>query len=622
MRIVFNAWRDTLHALAGGSEVMIDRVARGLHDRGHEVELRVGRPIATHDYAVRDGGGRFGQYLSSPATYARHHRGADLVVDIANGMTFYTPLWRREPTICFVHHVHTEQWSQWFPAPIAAVGRTLERHVMPRAYRRCLFVTVSDSSAEALIDLGVDPGRIRIVPNGVEMGPEHPRKAPEPTFLALGRLVPHKQFHLMAEAWRDVQPVTGGRLLLIGEGPEHDRIAAVDAPGLELLGRVSDAERDRLLAEAWLLVHPSMLEGWGLVVMEAAANSTPTIGFDAPGVRDSVVHTETGMLARNTAELVEFWTELGLDHDLRRKLGAGARDRAQQFSWDNTIDQFEAVMEEAVSEHGRRSLHTVGHTASGTVSTEAPASGPAAAAGVEPMASKADLLKLFLKEKTDPDPFYSALARRSIAEFPHDVRGKLILDLGCGHGYDTRALREAGAVVVPVDLDVAKLTVTGDLLDGALQGDAHRLPFPDGTFDGIYCSNLLEHTPAVEPVFREIERVLKLGGWAWVSWTNWYSPWGGHEIVPLHFLGPKRGYRAWVRLFGIPRVNIPYDELWPTYIGRVLGLIDRRPGLRLVDAKPRYWPSQRWILRVPGLREVATWNCVLEFERVQRPTTA
>ena len=111
MHIVFNAWRDTSHPLAGGSEVMIDRLATGLSNRGHQVELRAGAPITEHSYAVRDGGSKFGQYLSSPLTHLRHHRHADLVVDIANGMAFYTPLWRRSPTICFVHHVHTEQWS-------------------------------------------------------------------------------------------------------------------------------------------------------------------------------------------------------------------------------------------------------------------------------------------------------------------------------------------------------------------------------------------------------------------------------------------------------------------------------------------------------------------------------
>jgi hypothetical protein len=50
-------------------------------------------------------------------------------------------------------------------------------------------------------------------------------------------------------------------------------------------------------------------------------------------------------------------------------------------------------------------------------------------------------------------------------------------------------------------------------------------------------------------------------------------------------------------------------------VGRTLQQLRRRPGLRIVDAAPRYYPSQRWILRVPGLREVATWNCLVVLER-------
>jgi hypothetical protein len=106
------------------------------------------------------------------------------------------------------------------------------------------------------------------------------------------------------------------------------------------------------------------------------------------------------------------------------------------------------------------------------------------------------------------------------------------------------------------------------------------------------------------------------GGWIWLSWTNWYSPWGGHAIVPLHYLGARRGLALWRRLFGEPKgKNIPYVNLWPTSIGAVLADVRRRSDLAIVDALPRYYPSQRWILRVPGLRELATWNCVLVMRR-------
>ena len=230
--------------------------------------------------------------------------------------------------------------------------------------------------------------------------------------------------------------------------------------------------------------------------------------------------------------------------------------------------------------------------------------------------SRLGLLRLFLAEKRDPVPFYEALANRTIGAFPLPVEHRSILDLGSGPGYYATALQKRAAFVVAVDRGQADLRAARQSGVPALSGDGAGLPFADAVFDGVLCSNMLEHTPDPSAVLDEVERVLAPGGWAWVSWTNWYSPWGGHAITPLHYLGPKLGLRAWRRLFGEPKGrNLPFVNLWPTYIGRTLADVRRRPGLELVDAMPRYYPSQRWILRVPGLREVATWNCLLLVRR-------
>jgi glycosyltransferase involved in cell wall biosynthesis len=593
MRIGFLVWRELDHPRAGGSEVLVDHLASGLAARGHEVTMVSGAPVGERTYRTVDGGGTLDQFLRSPLNHARHLRDHDLVVDVVNGMAFFTPLWRRHgASLCLVNHVHTEHWAQWFTPPVAAFGRALEARAVPRAYRGSLFVAVSPSTAAALADLGVPPDDVRVVYNGVDL-PEGPLlpSASEPTFVALGRLVPHKRYDLLVRAWAQVQPTTGGRLVIAGEGPEAAAIEAMGVPGVELVGRVTEVEKHRLLSEAWALVHPASVEGWGLVVMEAAARGTPTLGFWAPGVRDSVVHDETGLLVETEDELVARWRALAADDELRLKLGVGARRRAEEFTWEQTVAGFEAVAEEAVERaRERRRL------------------------------SKVEILKLFAAEKHDPEPFYERLAEKAAREFSLPLEGQRILDLGCGPGHYSKALRDVGAeVVVPAELSRDALRKsTGDLLEGACVCDATELPFPDASFDGVFCSNMLEHTPSPEQVFDEVERVLRPGGWAWVSWTNWYSPWGGHEIVPLHYLGPKRGLAAWRRLYGEPRKNVPFDALWPTYVGRTIKMVQERPGLRLVDALPRYYPSQRWILKVPGLREVLTWNCVLVLEKPER----
>ena len=225
LRILIQSWRDVAHPLAGGSEEYVDRIAEGLACRGHDVKLVVARPAAQHRYQVETNGGRFTHYLRAPLRYMRDRPRPDVVVDVANGMTYYSPLWRRGPTVILVHHIHDLQWRQWFAPPLAALGSFLERRITPLVYRHCLFVTVSESTRDALVALGVDVTRIRIVRNGIDVvDAEPPPPSAEPMFLVLARLVPHKRVDMAVEAWREVQSETDGTLVIAGQGPEAERI--------------------------------------------------------------------------------------------------------------------------------------------------------------------------------------------------------------------------------------------------------------------------------------------------------------------------------------------------------------------------------------------------------------
>jgi SAM-dependent methyltransferase/predicted O-methyltransferase YrrM len=227
-----------------------------------------------------------------------------------------------------------------------------------------------------------------------------------------------------------------------------------------------------------------------------------------------------------------------------------------------------------------------------------------------------ELWRLFRNEREDPEPFYSWLADELAADLERrhgTFAGRTLLDLGCGPGYYTAALRARGATVIPVDNSEAEL---GDSpTEGALLADASALPLADGSVDGVVCSNLLEHTPDAEAVIREVERVLRPGGWAYLSWTNWYSPHGGHDMSPYHLLGPSRGPRLYERLHGRPRKNRYGEGLFPVHVGPTLRYVESRPGLVVTAAEPRYWPRLRWLMRVPGVREVACWNAVIHIRR-------
>lgn len=226
--------------------------------------------------------------------------------------------------------------------------------------------------------------------------------------------------------------------------------------------------------------------------------------------------------------------------------------------------------------------------------------------------------RLFRREREDPVPFYSLLAREAVAELDRrrgPLAGQVVVDLGCGPGFYTRAFRERGAEVVPVDNSRAEMALAGGPPEGALLADAGELPLADGSVDGAFCSNVLEHTPDAAPIVAEIARVLRPGGWAYVSWTNWYSPWGGHDMSPYHYLGPRLGPALYERRHGKPPKHAYGETLWACHVGPTLRLVGDRRELAIERAEPRYWPWAAPICRVPVLRELLTWNCVIHAVR-------
>ena len=239
---MFIAWRDLANRLAGGSEVLVDQLATGLLARGHQVALLCGGPVAERPYHVQRTGGTYSQFLRAPLAYLRNFRDTDLIVEVCNGMPFLVPLWSRRPVICLVNHVHTELWPIRFRPPVSTVGRRIESTVMPWVHRENLFLTVSSSTAESLVQMGVGADRIRQICNGV-VRPDPPTpRSPDPLFVALGRLTDYKRLDLLLRLWERVRHVVGGQLVIAGDGPERARLEALAGPGVVFTGRVSEQD--------------------------------------------------------------------------------------------------------------------------------------------------------------------------------------------------------------------------------------------------------------------------------------------------------------------------------------------------------------------------------------------
>lgn len=216
----------------------------------------------------------------------------------------------------------------------------------------------------------------------------------------------------------------------------------------------------------------------------------------------------------------------------------------------------------------------------------------------------------FLHEQDDPARFYTSLAADSVAmvEDYAPVAGATVLDVGAGPLYFAQAFERAGATYIGCDVDAGDFhQSTEHSLAVACVGE--RLPFRDASIDVAFTSNVLEHVPDPRALCSELLRVTRPGGIAIASYTNWLSPWGGHETAPWHYLGGEYAVRRYRRKHGKDPKNRIDSTLFRLSVKEMLELAPQIPGGEVIDVRPRYWPGwSRGLLRVPGVREVATWN--------------
>lgn len=228
------------------------------------------------------------------------------------------------------------------------------------------------------------------------------------------------------------------------------------------------------------------------------------------------------------------------------------------------------------------------------------------------------LFRAFLHEQDDPDGFYSVLADDSVTQLRSwvDLQGATVLDVGGGAGYFADAFRAAGSTYVGLEPDAGEMTARGEPEPGTLRGSGEELPVRTGAVDVCYSSNVLEHVRRPWTMAEEMVRVTRPGGTVYLSFTPWLSPWGGHETAPWHYLGGHRARRRFRRRTGAEPKNKFGESLFATSAGAALRWARSCPDAELITALPRYHPWwAAWVVRVPGLREIASWNVVLVLRK-------
>ena len=303
------SWKDSKHAKRGGAETYTVTVLEGLRQQGYKVTWLVpeikGLPneeMTPEGIQILRRGGPLTHIFHSWRYLLKHRKTIDLVIDQVNAYPMFTYLvMPPRKGLLLIHQLTREVWFYELPRPLAAVGYRLEPLLL-RHYRHWPAVTVSESTAEDLRDLGFK--NVTVIGNALPfpLPPERVRTQPDtPHFVGLGRLVRMKRFEHLLEAFTEVKQVLpDAELTIIGRGGTDYATALAlkikAVAGARLMENASEALKQDVLATATAVVATSVREGWGLMISEGHAYGTPSVAYHVPGLKDSTMNGVNGLL--------------------------------------------------------------------------------------------------------------------------------------------------------------------------------------------------------------------------------------------------------------------------------------------------------------------------------------
>lgn len=368
MDIIILNWKDVKNPHVGGAEIIAFEFAKRLVKDNHKVTFfsRVFPNCLKEE--VLDGvkiirkGNKLSVYLEAFLYYKSLKKKPDIVIDMVNTLCWQTPLYvPKKNRFAYVNQLAKEVFFFELPKPISYIAYFLEKFQY-LTYKNTRFICYSKSTKKDLQEFGISVKNISIF----SMGLDHSRyessgkKTSYPLFLYVGRLVKMKRVDLCIRAFKDtVKKYKNAKFAIIGNGPDEERLTKI-VKDLKLSKNVIFVNKNnffikktkfdikiKLMQEAWCLLLPSVKEGWGMVVTEAAACGTPSIVSNVTGLRDSVVKDKTGLVLSEKPlekELSGAMLKLIEDSKLRNEMSEEAVLWAKNFNWDKSYNEFKKLI--------------------------------------------------------------------------------------------------------------------------------------------------------------------------------------------------------------------------------------------------------------------------------------
>jgi glycosyltransferase involved in cell wall biosynthesis len=273
--------------------------------------------------------------------------------DLCHYTNFLAPVSEKRPYVVTIHDMGLEVLRDSHPLAKRLYTKRLVPHVARKA--RFIITNSEHSKWEIVRYLGIAENRIRVTPLAASL--EFTPVAVNPTtpyFLYVGNLEPRKNLVRLIQAYAGL-PRKDHDLVIVGARWYRGSAAEDAVRGLGLsakvrfLGYVDRKELPALFSGATAVVYPSLLEGFGLPVLEAMACGAPVITSNNSALREVAGDAAVLVNPLNVRELTEAMAQFAEDEPLRREFSLRGLSRAAEFSWDTTARLTLQVYEEAIS---------------------------------------------------------------------------------------------------------------------------------------------------------------------------------------------------------------------------------------------------------------------------------
>ena len=365
MNILWMSWKDRWHPQAGGAETVSGEIMDRLIVNGHSVihitaEYPNSKPEETlRGITILRMGNRFTVYRKARTYYKKHlSEWPDVIIDEMNTIPFGTGYIDRQKSILLCYQLAREVWLyQMFP-PFSWLGYISEPFMLRSMSKKySLVLTESNSTKIDMTRYGFRNIRVFRVGMAQKALTRLTEKKSTNTILSLGSMRPMKRTLDSVKAFevaRDQIPeltmvIAGDNSGNYAKKVMHYIEQSRHASAIQVLGRVTNEQRLKVMRDAALIIVTSLKEGWGLIITEANSQGTPAIGYDTDGLRDSIKDKKTGLLSPDGDFTTAGHNIVNLLSHPKKydKLRQEAWKWSKEFTFDNSYLDFVTIIEGA-----------------------------------------------------------------------------------------------------------------------------------------------------------------------------------------------------------------------------------------------------------------------------------